>query len=152
MADFLLFHSNTLEGFSLRKSGFLFCSKELTYFPKLCHAIRFSDLIALWVIKIKKSMILCALSTFEIIQNILYSKQHMKHTVDEAPKRFVYSKSKIVIFSDYQTWPTHSQGAQRFLGFFLDCAFRILLYWAGKYRSHGGNCTVNISQLFLIAI
>ena len=28
----------------------------------------------------------------------------------------------------------NSQGAQRFVGFFLDCAFRMLIGWAGRSR------------------
>ena len=49
----------------------------------------------------------------------------------------MYYTVKIIRFYDYQTWPTHlrdSQGAQRFVGFFLDCAFRMLIGWAGRSR------------------
>ena len=31
----------------------------------------------------------------------------------------------------------NSRGAQRFVGFFLDCAFGVLIGWAGKLRSRG---------------
>ena len=46
-------------------------------------------------------------------------------------EKFVYPVVKIITFYDYQTWPTqflrNAQGAQRFVGFFLDCAFRVLI-------------------------
>ena len=48
-----------------------------------------------------------------------------RHNPDQAARtyeRFVYSMVKITRFDDYQTWPTHSRGAQRFVGsFFLGC-------------------------------
>ena len=54
-------------------------------------------------------------------------------------ERFVYSIVKITRLYDYQTWQTHfwrnSRGAQRFVGFFLDCAFRMLIGWTGEHRS-----------------
>ena len=33
----------------------------------------------------------------------------------------------------------NSRDAQRFVGFFLDCAFRVLIGWAGKLRSRGSD-------------
>ena len=44
-------------------------------------------------------------------------------------------------YYDYQTWPTHwfdnSRGAQRLVGFFLDCFFGMLTGWTDKLRSRG---------------
>ena len=58
-------------------------------------------------------------------------------------KRFVYPTVKITRLYDYQTWWTHflrnSRGAQRQVDFFLDCAFRMLIGWAGKFQSRGSN-------------
>ena len=76
-----------------------------------------SDLIDLWVIKIKKPMILCVRST--------------SSTKRRSCERFDHSITKITRLYDYQTWQTHflrsSRGAQRFLGSFLDCAFWMLI-------------------------
>ena len=53
-------------------------------------------------------------------------------------QRFLYSTVSITRLYDYQTWQTqfvrNSRGAQRFVGFFLDCGFRALIGWAGKLR------------------
>ena len=59
---------------------------------------QFSDLVDLWVIMIKKPMILCA-------RSVSTSGEH-----------------KITRLYDFQTWQTHfggnSRGAQRYVGFF----------------------------------
>ena len=66
-----------------------------------------------------------------------------RNTDDAARRceRFVYSTVKITRLHDYQTWQTHfsrnSRGAQRFVGFFLDCVFRMLIGWAGELGPHG---------------
>ena len=56
-------------------------------------------------------------------------------------KAFFKSIVKVTRLYDYQTWPTHflrnSRGAQRYVGFFLNCAFRTLIGWANKLRSRG---------------
>ena len=48
---------------------------------------------------------------------------------------FVYSIVKITRLYDFQTRETHflrsSQGAQRHMSFFLDCALCMLIDWAG---------------------
>ena len=35
------------------------------------------------------------------------------------------------------TFCDNSQGSQRFVGFFLNCTFRMLIDWADKLRSRG---------------
>ena len=55
-------------------------------------------------------------------------------------ERFVYSIVKITRLYDYQTWRTHLinvRGAQRYVGFFLDCAFRMLIGWEDELPSRG---------------
>ena len=99
------------------------------------HVIGVSDLVDLWVIKIKKAMILCARSTSRS------SEQSTKHRSHSKNMRKVYYIVKITRCSDYQTWQTHflrnSEVAQRYVVFFLDWAFRTLIGWADKLRSHG---------------
>ena len=101
------------------------------------HVIGFPSLVDLWVIKIKKPMILCACSTSRSREQSTKNADHTARTCE----RFVYSVVKITRLYDYQTWQTrfwrNSRGAQRLMGlFFLDCAFRMLIDWAGKLRSH----------------
>ena len=80
---------------------------ETKYVKQPYHVIGFSDLIDLWVIKIKKPMILCVRST--------------SSTKRRSCERFDHSITKITRLYDYQTWQTHflrsSRGAQRFVGF-----------------------------------
>ena len=45
------------------------------------------------------------------------------------------------------TFFENSLGAQRFVGCFLDFAFRMLIGWAGKLRSHG--CHVHIPSRYV---
>ena len=52
---------------------------------------------------------------------------------------FVYYIVKITRLHDYQTWPTHisleiHEVRVAFGPFFLDCAFRALIGWAGKLQ------------------
>ena len=48
-------------------------------------------------------------------------------------------------YNDYKTWPAHfvfekfMRCAKVYGLLFLDCAFRVLIGWAGKLQSHGGN-------------
>ena len=77
---------------------------EYSTFP-FSHVIRFSNLVALWVIKIKKPMILCA------------------RTTSSAREWFVYD----CMISKYgRHYLRNARGAQRFVGFF----FAIVLYLA----------------------
>ena len=98
----------------------------------------FSDLVDLWVVKIKKSMILCARSTWRSSEQAKrIENASAKRIMQREREKFVYSLVKITRLTDYQTWRTHSRGAQRHVGFFLDCALRMLIGWADKFRSHG---------------
>ena len=91
------------------------------------HVIEFSYLFDLWVIKIlKKPMILCARSTSSS------SEQSTKRrSRSESMRNFCFFHSQNNNIYDYQTWQTrfwrNSRGAQRFVGFFLDCAFQVLI-------------------------
>ena len=66
------------------------------------HVIEISDLVDLWVIKIKKSMILCALSTSRSS-----NRARNAHEAARTYESFVYSTVKITRLYDYKTWPTH---------------------------------------------
>ena len=73
----------------------------------VCHVIGFSDLFDLWVIKIRKTMILCARSTSR--PNEQMNKWTAARNVDQAARtreRFVYSIVKVTRVYDYQTWQT----------------------------------------------
>ena len=55
-------------------------------------------------------------------------------------ERFVYFIVKITsvwLSNMADTLLKNSRGAQRYVGFFLGCAFRMLIGWGGKLRSHG---------------
>ena len=60
--------------------------------------------------------------------------RNAKHTAGTC-EMFVYSIVKITRLYDFQTRETHflrsSQGAQRHMSFFLDCALCMLIDWAG---------------------
>ena len=67
------------------------------------HVIGFSDRVGLWVIKIKKLMILCARSASR-------SREQWQRNADHAARlcqQFVYSVVKITRLYDYQTWKVH---------------------------------------------
>ena len=92
---------------------------------------RFFDLVDLWVIQIKKAMILCARST---------SRSREQNT-----KRTSYSENMIVKdgrdciiikHSRHITGVIH-EVRKGLWASFLDCAFQILIGWAGKLGSHG---------------
>ena len=94
----------------------------------LNHVIGFSDLVDLWVIKIRTPMILCARCTSRWTRNA----DRTANTCE----RFVHSIVKIPRVCDYQTLQTYylinSRGAQRYVGFFLDSD------WLGRQTpSHG---------------
>ena len=78
--------------------------------------------------------------------NSVQNSDHAARTYE----RFVSHIVKLTI-SDYQTWQTHflrnSEVAQRFVGSFLDCAFRMLIGWAGNLRSHGSRRNTLFGQL-----
>ena len=97
------------------------------------HVVGFSDLIYLWVIiryLKKKPTILCARSTLRCTVHCIKRRSCCQS------KWKLYSIAKITRLYDYQTWKTHfwrnSQCAQRFVGFFLACAFKMLIGWTGK--------------------
>ena len=110
-----------------------------------CHVIGCSDLVDLWVTKIKKSIILCA-SSSQVDKT--RSADHAARTC----KRFVYS-ILTTRFYYYQTWLTHLfekfTRCARIYGFlFLDCVSRVLIGWAGKLRPHGEQwpCTSELNH------
>ena len=87
--------------------------------------------VDLWVIKIKKSMILCARGA----SKITWTKRET-HQAARICERFVYSIVKTTWFYDY----LRTRGTKVCGLFFLDCAFRVLIGWAGKFRSRGWLC------------
>ena len=99
--------------------------------------VGFSDLVALWVIKIKKPMILCARSTSRS------REQKPKSCGDNMRKvcSFYSHNNKIVWLSnmaDMFVWDIH-EVRKGLWAFILDCAFRVLSGWAGELWSHGRN-------------
>ena len=126
------------------------------------HVIRFSDLTDLWVIKIKKSMILCARSMSTSSEQIS-QREHAK-------RFFFNSISKVTRLYDYQTWPTFLgkfKGAQRFVGFFSWLCFpdadwpgrKTLITWLFQFNfcvlqvkqwiiSTDSGCMLNTVELF----
>ena len=95
------------------------------------HLIGFSDLVGLWVIKIKKPMILCAPST---------PRSREARNAARTRERFVYSIVKITRFlwlSNMADIFSEIQEVRKGLwAFFLDCAIRVLIGWADKLWSH----------------
>ena len=80
------------------------------------------DRIGLWVIKLKKPTILCALNTSR-------STEHKQITQREHVKGLFILQSKFMI------WEIRE--ARKGLWAFLDYAFRMLIGWAGKLQIHG---------------
>ena len=87
------------------------------------HVIGFSDLVDLWVIKIKSLW-----SFARVVRRDHVNRARNADHTARACEMFVYSIVKITRLYDYRTWQTHflrnSRGAQRFVGFF----FLILLF------------------------
>ena len=94
-----------------------------------------ASIVDLWVMKIKKPMILCVRSMSVDHVNRAQNADHAARTCE----RFVYSRVKMTRLYDYQTWQTHFGGnsrcAQRFVGFY----FLVVLFgcWlAGRANSY----------------
>ena len=72
---------------------------------------------------------------------ILWIAQERSHRTCE---KFTYPVVKITSFSDYQTWPTLfweiHEVRKGLWAFYLDCAFRMLIDWAGN--KDGRSCSV----------
>ena len=89
--------------------------------PHPYHVIGFSDLVDLWVITIKKPMILCVRSRWRQERDQVTSVQNAEQAA-RTYESFVYSIVTITRLYDYQTWQTHFggilRGAQRYMGFF----------------------------------
>ena len=113
-------------------------SVSIHYPPECCTfnycLIGFSDPVDLWVIKIEKPMILWARSTSKL------SEQYRARNADHAERtggRFVYPIVKKT--QDFMTikHSRNSWGSQRFVGFFLNSTFRVMIGWADKLWSRG---------------
>ena len=121
----------------------------------LDHVTRFSDLVDLWVIKIKKSQ----WSFAHVVHRDQVNRARNTDDAARTCERFVYSTVKITRLHDYQTWQTHfsrnSRGAQRFVGFFswlcvsdadwLDR--RTQITWNGGYKNSTKKRWVLVSSL-----
>ena len=100
------------------------------------HVVGFYDLVDLWVIKIKKPIILCTRTSKS-------SEQSMKlRSLSENSWKLCYFIVKVIRLCDYQTWQTHfcrnSRGAQRFVGIFCSwLCFRECWLLSRQTRSHG---------------
>ena len=114
-----------------------------------CHTIAFSDLVDLWVIKMKKPMILCARSTSRSREQ---STKRRSRSENMWKVCYFYGQNKKIAWL--------SNMADRFLEkfmrcakvhglFFLDCSFRMLIGWAGRLRSRGSNEETRREMLLL---
>ena len=83
-------------------------------------------------------MILCARSTLRSREQSTKRRSRSENT-----RKFVYSIVKVRLY-DYQTWRAIHEVRKGLWAFFLHCAFRILIGWAGK-RDH-----VGITPLFTV--
>ena len=92
--------------------GHLVRSAELV-FQSSNDVIGMSDPVDLWVIKIKRPMILCARSTSRSREQSTKNADHTARTCE----RFVYSTVKITRLM-IKHGRENSQDAQRFMGFF----------------------------------
>ena len=101
------------------------------------HVIGFIGCLDLWVIRIKKPIILCT----PIVHGDQVNRARNADYTERTCERSVYSIVKIARLYDYQTWQTHfwknSRGVQRFVGLFLGCAFWMLIGWSDKLQSRG---------------
>ena len=90
------------------------------------HVIGSSDPVDVWVIKIKKPMILCASST--------------SRSREQSTKRRSHSENVQCVWlsnmADTFFWENH-EVRKGLWAFFLDCTLRMLIGWAGKLRSRG---------------
>ena len=87
----------------------------------------FSDLVDLWVIKMKSPW-----SFAHVIRREHVNRARNTSLAPGICERFVHSMIKLTRVYDYPTWPTYfwrnSRGTQSFSFFlFLDCAFRLAL-------------------------
>ena len=99
------------------------------------HVIGFSDLVDLWVIKIKKPMILCAFGTWRP------STKYRSHSENMQKVCLFFSQNNE--FYDYQTWETFFLDIydvrKGLWAFFLDCADwlgrQTLITWSEREES-----------------
>ena len=105
-----------------------------TYGYVLHDVFGFSDLIDLWIIKIKRPIILCARSS-----SSEQSTKPRSHSESMREVCLLYSRNnKIVWLSNMADTFTRFTRCTKVCGLFLlNCAFRILIGWAGKLRSRG---------------
>ena len=104
-----------------------------------CHTIAFSDLVDLWVIKMKKPMILCARSTSRSREQS--TKRRSRSENMWMVCYFYGQNNKIAWLSNMA-----DRSLEKFTRctkvcglFFLDCSFRMLIGWADKLQSRGSN-------------
>ena len=87
------------------------------------HVNGFSDLVDLWVVKIKMSMILCARSTWRLSVAYNSFKRYCRSQRESMQKVCIFYSQNNKITYDCQTWQTHlmrySRGAQKFLFLFV---------------------------------
>ena len=111
---------------------------------RYCHVIEFSDLIDVCVIKIK--------SLWSFAHIVCQQDQVNRARNTERCKKFVYFIVKVTRLYDYQTWQKHyiweiREMRIRFVGFFLNWAFRVLIGWAGKLWLRGVHKKINCKNL-----
>ena len=111
--------------------------------PQFHHVIGFSDLVDLWVIKIKKPMILCARSTPRT-----RDAEHAARTYES----FVYSIVKITNMTDTFCccWEIY-EVRKGLWAFFLIVFLGMLIGWAGKLRSRDNKAANTVQGSFSFA-
>ena len=115
------------------KRSFKLCIFKCLCYIEKNHLIGFSDLVDLWVIKIKKPMILCACSTSRSREQ---STKYADHTARTC--LFYSHNNKIVWLSNMEdTFLEKFTSCAKVCGIcFLNCALRVLIGWADKLRWH----------------
>ena len=110
----------------------------------------FSDLVDLWVIKMKKPIILCARITSRSREQ---STKHRSSCKNIRTFCLVYSHNNKIAWlpniADKFWGEIHEVRKGMWAFLFLDCAFRMLIGWADQLRSHRDNGASNFPRIFV---
>ena len=114
-------------------------SVSIHYPPECCTfnycLIGFSDPVDLWVIKVKKAYDPLRAQYIEIKWTVQSTKRRSR-SENRRKVCLSYSKTKPQDFMTIKHG-RNSRGLQRFVGFFLDSTFRVMIGWADKLWSRG---------------
>ena len=110
------------------------------------HVIGCSELVDLWIIKNNNNKKESLRTFAHVVRRDHVSRARNADQTARICQRFLYSMVEITRSYDLikhgrHISLRHSGGAQRFVGFFLVCSFRVLIGWAIKLQSRGcDNC------------